>query len=110
MSFSISEVEKEWNEKHSFPFDVVFTQYLDLCHPEPFNGYTEKFKSAVQQTLIALKYTQYCYDDLKGCIRFNKDPKYNSGVRQFLNKLDEDEAEYYWFKYMEEKECHDDDE
>ncbi len=34
---SIAEVEKEWNENYDVPFDIVFTHYLNLCHPEPFN-------------------------------------------------------------------------
>ena len=92
---SIAEVEKEWNENYDVPFDVVFTHYLNLCHPEPFNGYTEEFHDAVQETLRDINYRHLCYDDVVGCERFDRNHKYNSAIKEYLRNLADEECEYY---------------
>ena len=91
---SIAQVEKEWNEKHVIPFDIVFTHVLDSCHHEPFDGYTEKFKAAVQGTLQCMKCDCLCYDDVVGCERFDSEHKYDSVIKQYLQHLSDAEDDY----------------
>ena len=91
---TIAEVAHEWSEKHAIPFDIVFTHVLDSCHHEPFDGYTEKFKGAVQRTLQYMKCDCFCYDDVVGCERFDSEHKYTTVIKQYLQHLSDEEDDY----------------
>ena len=90
---SIAQVEKDWNEIHpKVPFDAVFTQLLNMYFPKPFDGYTDEFRKAVHCTLQNIYKRKYCYNDLRGCMRFIYTWNESISTLSWLKQMRDDES------------------